>query len=108
VKDAQSLAAPVTLLTFVPLMLWWVVMFNPNSALSLTLSFIPPMTPFVMILRICADPKLPAWQIVASLALLWASVVASIWFASRVFRVGVLMYGKAPSLRELAKWVRYA
>lgn len=80
---------------------------NPTSTFSIVLSYIPPITPFIMILRICADPKTPLLEIIATLALLWLSVAAAIWAAGRVFRVGVLMYGKAPTPAEMLRWVRY-
>lgn len=107
-KEAQSMSSPLTILNIVPMVMWFPLTQNPGSALSVTLSFIPPITPFVMILRICADPDTPLWQIVATLTVLWASVFAMIWAAGKVFRVGVLMYGKAPTLKELVRWVRYA
>lgn len=107
IKDAQSLAFPVTLITVVPMMLWWQIAMNPTSTFSIVLSYIPPITPFIMILRICADPKTPLLEIIATLALLWLSVAAAIWAAGRVFRVGVLMYGKAPTPAEMLRWIRY-
>ncbi len=107
-KEAQSMAAPLTLLTIVPMMLWWQISQNPNGILSIVLSYIPPITPFVMILRVCADPDTPMFQIVTTLAILWLAVVAVIWLAGKVFRVGVLMYGKQPSFKELLRWLRYA
>lgn len=107
-KDAQTLAFPVTLMTIVPMMLWFPISEDPGSTLALSLSFIPPMTPFIMILRICSDPNTPVWQIGLSLALLWASVFVAIWAAAKVFSIGVLMYGKAPSPRELLRWVMRA
>jgi ABC-2 type transport system permease protein len=107
-KEAQSMSSPLTIFNIVPMMLWFYLSQYPHTPLSVGLSFIPPITPMVMILRICADPQIPVWQIVATLALLWASVFAAIWAAGKIFRVGVLMYGKAPTLGELARWVRYA
>lgn len=107
-KEAQSMVSPLSIINIVPMVLWFNLSQYPNSALAVTLSFIPPITPFVMILRICADPDLPKWQIWATVALMWLSVIATIWAAAKVFRVGVLMYGKAPSIRELLRWVRYA
>jgi ABC-2 type transport system permease protein len=107
IKEAQSMAAPLTLLTIVPMMLWWAITQNPNSMLSIVLSYIPPITPFVMILRICADPEISLLEIVATLVLLWASVVGMIWVAGKIFRVGVLMYGKPPSPKEVFRWLCY-
>jgi ABC-2 type transport system permease protein len=107
-KDAQSMVFPLSLLTLIPMLFWFYIVESPNSAISLALSFVPPITPFIMILRICADPDTPVWQIAASLVLLWASVLLAIWAAGKVFRVGILMYGKPPSPRELLRWVRYS
>lgn len=69
---------------------------------------IPPVTPFVMILRLTSlEGRVPLWQQVAAPIWLGAWVLAATWAAGRVFRVGLLMYGKPPGLRELARWVRY-
>lgn len=107
-KDAQSMTFPVTLTAIVPMVFWYYFAEHPDSMLSLALSFVPPITPFVMILRVCADPRTPVWQVMGTLAVLWLSVFGAMWVAGRVFRTGVLMYGKPPSLRELARWVRQA
>jgi len=107
-KDAQSMVFPLSLITVVPMIFWFYIAEHPTSVFSLVLSYIPPITPFIMILRVCADPHTPLWQIVTTLAVLWASVAAAIWAAGKVFRVGVLMYGKPPSPRELLRWVRYS
>jgi ABC-2 type transport system permease protein len=107
-KDAQSMVFPLSLLTIIPMIFWFYIAENPGSAISVILSFIPPITPFIMILRICSDPDTPVWQIVATLGFLWFSVIVALWAAGKVFRVGVLMYGKPPSIRELLRWVRYA
>lgn len=107
-KDAQSMAFPLSLITIVPMILWFYIAEHPTSAFSLVLSYIPPITPFVMILRICADPHTPVWQIISTLVLMWLCVIFAIWAAGKIFRIGVLMYGKPPSLLELARWVRYS
>lgn len=106
-KEAQSMAFPLSLFNLIPMIFWYYITENPQSALSIAISFIPPITPLVMILRICADPQMPLWQIVSTQIVLWIGVGFMIWAAGKVFRVGVLMYGKPPSLRELARWVRY-
>lgn len=105
-KEAQNMVSPMTIMNIIPILCWFTLTQYPASALAVTLSFIPPVTPFVMVLRLCADPGVPVWQIVATLALLWLMVPLTIWLSAKVFRTGVLMYGKAPSLRELARWVR--
>jgi ABC-2 type transport system permease protein len=107
-KEAQPMMAPLTLMLIIPLMFWFNIVSQPNSTLAVVLSLIPPMTPFVMILRITSPENVvPMWQHVAAPIWLAAWVLVTMWAASRVFRVGLLMYGKPPGLRELARWVRY-
>ncbi len=107
-KDAQSLAFPITLVTIIPMMLWWQITMNPNSVFSIALSYVPPITPFIMILRICSDPQTPIFQIVTTLLLLWIAVFVAIWASGRIFRVGVLMYGKPPTPAEMLRWIARA
>jgi ABC-2 type transport system permease protein len=107
-KEAQSMASPLTILTVVPMMLWLPISQSPNSAFALILSYIPPISPFVMVLRVSSDLDIPWWQLVTTQAVLWAAVIATIWAAGKIFRIGVLMYGKPPSPRELLRWVRCA
>jgi ABC-2 type transport system permease protein len=95
-------------LTIVTMMLWWAITQDPNSLLSIVLRYIPPITLFVMILRVCADPEIPIIEVVATQAVSWASVLLTIWLAGKIFRVGVLMHGKPPSPQELLRWLRYA
>jgi len=99
---------PLSVITIIPMIFGPYFVEFPASVLSIVLSYVPPITPFIMVLRVCADPNTPVWQIVSTLALLWAAVGATVWAAGKVFRTGVLMYGKPPSLRELLHWVRYS
>jgi len=104
-REAQSLVAPVTFVLIVPLMLWMVIIENPNGLFATIVSFVPPITPFVMILRLTATTEqIPAWQTVLSIAWGFACAVGMLWVASRIFRVGVLMQGKPPTPRELLRW----
>lgn len=109
VREAQSLMGPVMMLLMFPLVLWMPITRNPNNVLSVIMSFIPPMTPFVMMLRTSqtADP-VPMWQVIASTVVAVAGVVVVVWAAAKIFRIGVLMYGKPPSPLELLKWIRHA
>ena len=107
IKESQTLLQPVMLLLMVPMFAWFIIVQRPEGTLATVLSFIPPMTPLVMILRLAAHPDLPLFQIIASILLLAVSVPAVIWAAAKIFRTGILMYGKPPSLRELIRWVRY-
>ncbi len=70
------------------------------------MSLIPVFTPFLMMMRIASMPRPPTIQVVGSIVLLAVSAWLAMVFAARVFRVGVLMYGKPPSFRELFRWLR--
>lgn len=107
-REAQSLLTPAMLLLMIPLFLWWPISDSPNSMLATVTSFIPPLTPFVMILRVTGGEPIPFWQIPASIVVGYASMFAMIWLAAKIFRIGVLMYGKPPSPMELMKWIRYS
>ena len=108
IRDANSLVTPTLILLFVPLFLWPVIKDDPNGTLATIFSFVPPATPFVMMLRVTASEPVPLWQI--PLAIVWGyvCVVAMVWMSSRIFRVGVLMSGKPPTPLELLKWIRYS
>ena len=80
---------------------------NPNSRWMVAASMLPPTSPLVMVTRLgLLAPPYPYWQIALSLAILAASIIAVIWFASRLYRIGILMYGKRATLPELMKWLR--
>jgi ABC-2 type transport system permease protein len=83
------------------------VLSNPNSTGAIVLSLLPPFTPIIMYMRICAQMP-PAWQVWLSVFLLSASVLGMVWLAARIYRVGVLMYGKRATLPEMMRWLRYS
>jgi ABC-2 type transport system permease protein len=105
-REAQTLMGPVTLLFMVPFFAWFFISENPNSTFSVVLSFVPPLTPFTMMLRLTAAESVPFWQVPATAVVGFAGVYAAVWAAARIFRVGLLMTGKAPTPRELWKWLR--
>jgi ABC-2 type transport system permease protein len=78
---------------------------DPNSALAVTLSLVPFSAPIAMPVRWAAG-SLPGYEIGLSLAILVVSIVVVTWIAARIYRVGILMTGKRPNLRELVRWVR--
>ncbi len=106
-QEAHALITPAMLILFIPMLLFVPVSQNPDGALATVTSFIPPLTPFVMIMRVTSSQAPPAWQVVAAMAVGAGGVLAMLWMAARVFRVGVLMYGKPPSPLELLRWMRY-
>ena len=83
------------------------VLGNPGSTTSVVLSLLPPFTPIIMYMRICSQMP-PYWQILLSVGLLAASVLGMVWLAARIYRVGVLMYGKRATLPEMVRWLRYS
>lgn len=95
------------MILILPMVGWFYIVQHPEATLSVVLSFIPPMTPLIMILRIVAQPNLPLFQIIASILLLAVSVPVVMWASAKIFRTGILMYGKTPKLRELLRWLRY-
>lgn len=105
-KDSQGLMTPVMLLSMMPVLVASPILRAPDGALSVTMSLFPPTTPYLMMFRMALDPGPPLWQVFLSIALTSAASVAVIWAASRIFRVGLLMQGKTPSLVEMVKWVR--
>jgi ABC-2 type transport system permease protein len=106
VKEAQQMVMPLSFIFFLPMLLWLPVAQKPDGILAVILSFIPPITPMIMMARIAANPDLSLVQIALSILLMLVSVPAAIWAAARIFRVGVLMYGKPPTPRELLRWLR--
>ena len=104
--EAQQAQLPVTLLIVGAFLLFNVILRDPNSQLSVWLSLVPFFAPILMMLRIALQMP-PAWQIALSITISALTTVGLVYVAARIYRVGVLMYGKRPSLRELMKWLRY-
>ena len=104
-QDASQLQMPVTLPIILALLVMLAVIKDPDSQLAFWFSIIPFTSPVVMMARIPYD--IPWWEVVVSLVVLYASFVGMVWLAAKIYRVGIFMYGKRPTLRELAKWVRY-
>ncbi len=105
-QEAQSLVFPVMLPIIGAMVCWPAVMQAPDGALAVTTSMIPGMSPLIMFLRIVVLTP-PMWQILLSIALLVLGIVGVVWFAARVYRVGILMYGKRPTFPEILRWVRH-
>jgi ABC-2 type transport system permease protein len=82
-------------------------MSDPNGTLSTILSLIPFFSPILMIARIAAA-EVPLWQIGLSIFLLVITFFACLWIAAKIYRIGILMYGKKPTFKDLIKWFRSA
>jgi len=107
-REAQGLMMPIMLLLTFPFWVWLPVSMSPNSAFSTALSFIPPVSTFAMLIRMTSTTPPPWWQIWASLGVDVLGVAAALWFASKVFKIGLLMHGKPPNLATLVRWARQA
>ncbi|MGH7811339.1 MAG: ABC transporter permease, partial [Candidatus Binatia bacterium] len=105
--DGQQVQWPVSMTFAMSLVVATLVMENPNGTATTILSLIPFFGPSLMFLRIAMGAA-PAWQIAVSIALLVVTIIGVIWIAAKIYRVGMLMYGKRPTIPELAKWLRYS
>ena len=106
--EAQSLQMPLMLVVMLPWFLWPAVSRNPESALAVTMSHLPPVNTFGMLLRMASSQPPPWWEVWLSIGTGLLSVVAAVWVAAKVFRIGLLMYGKPPDFGTLLRWVRAA
>jgi ABC-2 type transport system permease protein len=105
VQDAQQLQTPVMLPIIISIFVMMTIFNDPNSPIAVWCSYIPFTSPIVMMARIPSG--IPTWEILLSLGILYASFVAMVWLAAKIYRVGIFMYGKKPTFKELWKWVRY-
>jgi ABC-2 type transport system permease protein len=105
VKETQSLLMPITFTMVIPMIAWPNFTQSPNGVLATVLSFVPPMTPLVMIVRMASGSEISSVQQAGAVALLAVSVAAAIWAAGKVFRTGVLMYGKRPGFAEIFRLI---
>jgi ABC-2 type transport system permease protein len=105
-EEAQQVSTPINvLLGFSPVMLG-LILRDPNSSTAVALSMIPFFSPVHMVLRITLQTP-PLWQILLSILIIVATTSVIITLSARVYRVGILMYGKRPSLVEVVRWLRY-
>ncbi|MFB3853909.1 MAG: ABC transporter permease [Vicinamibacterales bacterium] len=107
-REAQGMMTPVMVAIMIPWILWMPLSRDPNSAMAVALSFLPPISNFVMMLRLASAAPPPIWQPLLAIVVGAAGAWASLWFAAKVFRIGLLMYGKPPNFATLIRWVRLA
>jgi ABC-2 type transport system permease protein len=106
-QEAQHWQFFVVLPLIVPVMMMAYVIRQPNSPLSVGMSLVPFFAPILMYLRVVVQTP-PWWQVVLSITLLILTLWGAVALCSRIYRVGILMYGKRPTLPEIVKWVRFA
>ncbi len=106
-QEAQQTATPVTMLVVAGMILMFGLVNDPNSTLAKVVTFIPFFTALVLPVRYALTP-LPLPEVVGALLALLVGILAVVWVAARIYRVGILSYGKKPSFAELWRWVRTA
>jgi ABC-2 type transport system permease protein len=104
-QEAQNLQSPVQMCLMLPMMATIFFVGQPDSTISVIVSLIPIFTPMVMFMRICVQTP-PAWQIALSIALTLGATLLVFRGAAKVFRIGILMYGKRPTIPEILRWAR--
>ena len=104
--ETQQFMLPVTIPIIIGLMVAMGTMQNPESSLSFWCSMIPLTSPIVMMARIPFD--VPYWQIAVSMVIMLVTFISFVWMAAKVYRTGILMYGKKSSWKEIWKWLRYS
>jgi ABC-2 type transport system permease protein len=103
-QDARQAATPVVMLIVLTALLISPTVSNPTSQLALVTSLLPFSSPIIMPIRM-ALTNVPVIQVVGSLVILAASCLGAVWLAGRIYRVGLLMYGKRPTFKELRRWI---
>ena len=103
-QDAQNLAIVLLMPCLIPMFMLVTVLRQPNGAMATAMSLVPPFTPILMLLRQAMPAGVPAWQPWVGLAGVLVFAAATVWAASRVFRVAILMQGKPPRLAEMVRW----
>ncbi len=106
VQEAQQFASFAVFLLVAPMLFFFLVINDPDSTLAVVTSLIPPFTPTIMLLRLAVKTP-PAWQITLGYVLAVGFALFMVSLAGRIYRVGILMHGKKPTVQELWRWIRY-
>ena len=105
IQDASQLQTIGIIPIFIGLFASLAVIADPNSTFAMVMSLIPFTSPMVMMARVPFD--VPGWQICLSLVLLYVTIIFMIWLAAKIYRIGIFMYGKKPTIKDLIRWARY-
>jgi ABC-type Na+ efflux pump permease subunit len=107
-REAQSLMTPLMLVLILPWFMMIPVSRDPDSTFAIVTSFVPPLNTFGMLLRLASTQPPPLWQVWTSIAIGILGVIACTWIAAKIFKIGLLMFGKPPNFKTLVRWVRAA
>jgi ABC-2 type transport system permease protein len=106
-REAQQLIMPITMIMMLPWFLMAGIITNPESTLSVSFSLMPVFGPMTMYVRtLVADP--PMWHVLVSILVSIATIAVFFWITAKIFRIGILSYGKRPTIPELWRWVKVA
>jgi ABC-2 type transport system permease protein len=106
-QEAQNFQGVITMFLVVPLVLMMYILNQPDAPLSVALSLFPFFTPMLMFLRMTLT-QVPAIQLAASVVIMGATIVAAAWMVGKIYRVGILMHGSKPKLKDLWRWIKEA
>jgi len=107
-REAQALMTPIMMIVMIPYLLWLPIARDPSSVFATVMSFVPGVGPFVMVIRLSSTEHPPPWQVLAAIAVGLVFAYIAVWAAAKVFRVGLLMFGKPPNYATLWKWIKMA
>jgi ABC-2 type transport system permease protein len=105
IRDAQSLMFPAMILVIVPMLVWMPIVQSPHSPFAVVMSLIPPFTPTLMMLRLATPAGVAWWELSVALLLTTFFMLFCVWAAAKIFRIGILAQGQAPSLLRLLSWI---
>jgi ABC-2 type transport system permease protein len=103
-REAQSLMMPLTMSMMVPWLFLFRISREPTSLFSTVISFVPPMNAMAMLARLTSTSPPPLWQVWLSIGVSVAAAGAALWFAAKIFKIGLLMHGRPPNFRTLLEW----
>ena len=104
-KEAQSMLMPIMLLIVFPMFVWFSVVQQPTGNFAMWMSFVPPGTAMLMVLRIAASPDIPFWQPAVGVLILLAATGLCVFAAGRIFRIAILAQGRVPKFKQLWQWI---
>ncbi|HED64578.1 MAG TPA: ABC transporter permease [Planctomycetes bacterium] len=104
-RDAQSMMMPAMLVLMIPMFAWSAVLEAPNGSVATALTFFPTATPMILLIRLLAPPGPPLVEVLGGVAMCIVTTLALVWASGKIFRVGVLAQGQAPSYRKLIGWI---
>lgn len=105
IRDAQSLMFPVMMVVMLPYLMFMPVLQSPASPFSRAVSLFPPATPMLMFLRIAVPPGPAWWEVALGVVLTTAFMLGCVWASAKIFRIGILSQGQAPSIPKMIRWV---